>query len=562
MLTWVPRSTASDRGFGVARHPRRSGGGYVKPFAGTAQTPRTVRSIPPMLDRRLPYGARVIAPLALLVTLLLLLAGCGGSDSTPASSAEGPDPATLAPAGAAAYGEAVVGPSGEMKDDVVAAARKVFQVDDPGAELRRLLDESSTTGWRYERDIEPWLGQCIGGFLTLPRDGSNDPDWAVALAIADHDAFDAALPRLRRGDRHDVGSYRGVSYDKGEDSYSAQVGDFYVGGNLAGLRAAIDASRGDSLADASRYTDAVDAVPDDALAFLYADPKAIDAALDDAPSASRMARRAFARYRDADPVVASVTANADEIVIEGSGETQLEEADASDAEVSVGQLPGDAWLALATPPLGPIVRAALDGAGVHDEAAAQVRANLGLDLDRDLLEPLGGLGVFARGESPLDIGGGALLQLTDAAAAQRLLTRIQTIVAAGANLPTRPASAGGARGFQVQIPQSPQPIVVLAKGDRLAAGYAASSAEDLLDPQQRFDESSDGKAAIDTLGDGYDPSLVLIVPPVAGLLRSLDQLEVADFSSVIPYVEAYRSLAIGTKRDGDRTTVRIVAALR
>ena len=28
--------------------------------------------------------------------------------------------------------------------------------------------------------------------------------------------------------------------------------------------------------------------------------------------------------------------------------------------------------------------------------------------------------------------------------------------------------------FDVQVPQSPQPIVVLAKGDKLAAGYAAS----------------------------------------------------------------------------------------
>jgi hypothetical protein len=199
---------------------------------------------------------------------------------------------------------------------------------------------------------------------------------------------------------------------------------------------------------------------------------------------------------------------------------------------------------------------------VHDQAAAQVRANIGLDLDRDLLEPLGGLGLFVRGESPLDIGASALLPMTDAAAAQRLLTRIQAIVGAGLGVPVRPLAASGARGFQVQIPQSPQPIVVLAKGDRLVVGYAASSAQDLLDPQQRFDDSSDGKAAIDTLGDGYTPTFVLIVPPLARLLRSLDQIEVADLSSVLPYVDAYRSLAIGTKRDGDRTSVRIVAALR
>jgi hypothetical protein len=185
-----------------------------------------------------------------------------------------------------------------------------------------------------------------------------------------------------------------------------------------------------------------------------------------------------------------------------------------------------------------------------------------LDLDRDLLDPLGGLGLFMRGTSLLDMGGGALLQMTTAAAAQRLLTQIEAIVGGGAGITTHPVAVSGARGFQLQLPQSPQPIVVLAKGDKLAAGYAASSAQDLLDPQERFDESSDGKAAVATIGDGYTPSFVLIVPPLAGLLRSLDQLDVADLSSVLPYMNAIRSLAIGTKRDGDRVTVRLVAALR
>jgi hypothetical protein len=514
--------------------------------------------------RRPPHGAHLLALVALLIALIA--AGCGASDST-SSSSNGPDPATVVPAKAALYGQAIVRPDGDMEVGVLAAARKVLRVEDPGAELSRLLDRvGDDGGTSYSRDVEPWLGPTVGGFLLMPTGTSGDPDWAIAFAIADRDAFDDALPRLRRDGQHEAGAYRGIAYDQDDedDTYSAAVGDFYVGGTLAGLRAAIDASMGSSLAEASAFADAVGAIPDDALAFVYADPKAIVAAAGDLEDAPASARRALARFADADPVTASLTATADEIAIEASGGAEVTETfdSDSDAEVTVGQLPGDSWLALATPPLGPIIRNALAGAGVHDEAAAQVQQGVGLDLDRDLLEPLGGLGVFVRGASPLDIGGGALLQMTDAAAAQRLLTRIQAIVGAGLGVPVRPLAVSGARGFQVQIPQSPQPIAVLAKGDRLAAGYAASSAQDLLDPQQRFDDSSDGKAAIDTLGDGYTPSFVLIVPPLAGLLRSLDQLEVADLSSVLPYVDAYRSLAIGTKRDGDRTSVRIVAALR
>jgi len=118
-----------------------------------------------------------------------------------------------------------------------------------------------------------------------------------------------------------------------------------------------------------------------------------------------------------------------------------------------------------------------------------------------------------------------------------------------------------AGGFELQAGRLPQPIVVRAQGDRIAVGYGSASASDLLAPKQRFGQSSAGKAAIATLGDGYTPALVLIAPPIVGFLRSLDELQVAKLSPVLPYLSAYRSLAVGTKRDGERTSVRIVAAL-
>lgn len=525
-----------------------------------------------MQARRSPLGSRVLALLAALVATfaLLVVAGCGGSGDEASSSDAAPDPATLAPAGAAVYGEVTVRPSGDMKDDVVAAARKVLRVQDPGAELRRLLDQDSGPGEvLFSRDIEPWLGERVGGFFLMPAKPSDDADGALVFAVRDRDALEDAIPRLRRDGQRRAGTYRGVEYDKDieeSDTYAAPVGDFYVLGTLRGLRAAIDVSKdGDGIAETARFEDATGDVPADALAFFYVDPRALAETLESAPNVPRAAERTLARLADSAPVTGHITATADEIAFEATADDQLfgeaVETD-SEAEVSVGQLPGDSWLALATPPLGRTIRQALDGAGLLEMASAQVRAELGFDLDRDLLRPLGALGLFARGTNPLDIGGGALLQMTDAAAAERLLTRIQAIVGAATGSPTRSVELAGARGFEVQIPQSPQPIVVLAKGDRIAAGYAASSARDLLDPAQRFDESSGGKAAIATLGDGYTPSVVVLVSPLADLLGALDELEVADLSKVLPYVRPYRSLAIGTKHDGDRATTRVVAALR
>jgi hypothetical protein len=520
-----------------------------------------------MLDRRLPRGARVHAPIALFATLLLVVAGCGGESSN-SSAPDGPNPATVVPADAAVYAQAIVRPSGELKAGVVAAARKVLRVQDPGAELESLIDkglaDSSIPGPpSFARDVEPWLGDRAAVFV-LPDRGDKPVAGFVAV-VSDRGALERELRRLRdAGTLHSGGRDSGVSYDVTRDDEAVGVVDDFVvfASSLDAFRAVVSASSGESLADASRYTDATGDVPDDALAFVYADPKALIEAAGSLPDVPAQLRATLQRLAEGGAAVASLTANADQIVVEGSASSKLLDTESSDAQVSVGQLPGDAWLALATPPIGPLVKNALDAAGVHDQAAEQVRGKLGLDLDRDLLDTLGGLGLFVRGEGPLDLGGGVLLQMTSAAAAQRLLTRVEAIVGAAAGVPTRPLAVDGARGFQLEIPQSPQPIVVLAKDDRIAAGYAASSAEDLLDPQQRFDESSSGKAAIDTLGDGYTPSLVLIVPPLAALLRALDELEVADLSAVLPYLNAYRSLAIGTKRDGDRTSVRIVAALR
>jgi hypothetical protein len=524
-----------------------------------------------MLRRRLPHGTRLLALLALLAALVV--AGCGGDDET--TSGAGPDPATVVPADAFLYGEVVVRPTGEVEEGARAALRKTFRVEDPGAELHRLIDESlaeSGEDMTYADNVEPWLGERAGGFLQLsPAGFDEEPEGAIAVAVTDRDALEDELERQRdSGELRSGGTYEGVAYDLDGESGdpNALVGDlFVIASSIESFRAAVDASRGESLADASRYEDALDAVGDDALAFLYVDPQTIAGALRAAEGLDPQVRRALgsSQLAEADPVVASLTANADEIALEATVDSALA-GDAleagGDAAVTVGELPGDAWLALATPPLGPAIRQALDVTGVLGQARAQLRRGSGLDLDRDLLDVLGGLGVFIRGSSLLAVGGGALLRTTSEAGARRLVTMLEAVVGASGLGPTRPLSAGGARGFQLAIPQAPQPIVVLAKGAEIAAGYSASSAQDLLDPQQRFDESSDGSAAIATLGEGFEPSFVLIVPPVSDLLRSLDQLQVADLSEVIPYVNAYRSLAVGTRRDGDETTVRAVAALR
>jgi hypothetical protein len=511
--------------------------------------------------RRLPLG------LCALAFVALVLAGCGGSGAGGNPAARGPDPATLAPADAAGYAEVVVRPEGASASGALAAARKVSRVQDPGAALVRLIDKAGRRGESYTRDVEPWLGSRVGGFLTIPAGGKGDPDGCLIAASRDRNALQAEIARQRSdGSTHAGGSYRGVAYDLDEQGASpvAAVGDFLVlCSSPRAFDAAVDTAKGaGSLAGSKRFMDAVGSLDADRLAFFYADPHEIASQVRSIGGVDAKVRALLdsPHVADAAPITLELTARADQIAVQLAAGTSLlgSQATAPGDGISLGALPGDAWLAAATPPLGPLIGSLLDSAGVHARATAQVRSALGLDLDRDLLDPLGGLALFARGTTPLDIGGGALLQMRDARSAQLLLTRIQAIAG---------AAGGGALhsvpgGFELQVAASPQPIVLLAKGDKIAAGYAASSARDLLAPQQRFDASSAGKAALASLGDGYTPSLVLIVPPIASLLSSLGEIGVANLSPALPYLRAYRSLAAGTKRNGDRTLVRIVAALR
>ncbi|ADB50206.1 DUF3352 domain-containing protein [Conexibacter woesei] len=519
---------------------------------------------PPQPRRAARLRSTALAVLLLLAALLF--AACGSEDEQ--QSAAGP--ATVVPPSAALYGEALVRPGGDVGEGVRTAIRRVARIDDPGAELVRSLDEEFAEGagsYSYASDIEPWLGDTIGGFL-LAGSGADleHPDGAFVVAVRDRDAAEKLLDRTRAdGDSRRGGTIDGVSYDvdEQEELAIALVGDFMVVGTLPGLRAAVAASRGESLADSARFTDAVDALDPDRLAWAWIDPRPllplVLAEQDEVdPELTRLLDSDAAR--NAEPATVSLTARADEIVLDVAGDADVLPQQEGEGAVSIRDLPGDAWLALATPPLGALISRSIRQSGQYDTAARAIREVAGLDLDRDLLGWLGGVAAFVRGTSPLDLGGGLVLGSSDAAASQRLVSRLERIVG-NMGLPTAPTTGAG-DGFQVRIPQLPQPIVVLAEGDRVAIALGLASARDALDPSESFADGEPGKSAIASLGDGFEPSLVLVFDPLLNLLGSLGLDSDPDFRSALPYLGAYRSLAAGTKYEDDRVELRIVAALQ
>jgi hypothetical protein len=517
---------------------------------------------------------RRLRPLAAAIPLLLatvVLAACG-SDTKPQASAPTDGPATIVPPSAIVYGEVLVRPSGDVEQGVVTAARRMLRVVDPGRALRRLFDaESDGQRGTFTSEIDPWLGDTVGGFLLIETAaGAESPDGAVIAAVRDRAAAEQAIDRLRdEGDLSRGGTYEGVTYDvdRRDDSWTGIVGDFVVVGTAEGFRAAVVASKGRSLAEEDRFTRNVDALADDRLAWAYVEPRGITQLLSEQSQLDPEFERALdgqqqqlERALGSVPITASLTARADEVVFDVSSSSAELPQPGGDGAVSLGELPGDAWAALATPVLGELIGRSLRQSGQYDEAARAVRGAAALDLDRDLLGWLGGVAAFVRGSSPLDLGGGIVIGSGDPAASQRFVARLERF-AGNAGLPTTPTTGAG-RGFQLKIPQLPQPLVVLAQDDKVVLGLGMASARDALKPDEALADTEPGKSAIAALGDGFEPSFVLVPEPLIILLRAVGLDNDPDFRSALPYLTAYRSIVAGSKNEDGRTTGRLTLSLQ
>jgi hypothetical protein len=523
-----------------------------------------------MLSSHLRFRPRR-RPVAAALPLLLVtcaLAACGSDDEQKAA-APSDGPATLVPSNAIAYGEVLVRPEGEVEEGVTTAARRMLRVADPGRELRRLLDEAFEEEDRafFSNEIDPFLGDTIGGFLLIDSAAqAESPDGAVIVEVRDRAAAERALERDADPDDRRA-TYEGVEYtvDATDGSAYGFVEEHLIGGTEEGFRATVAASKGRSLADEERFTNAADSLPEDRLAWGYAEPRTIvelireGAATDpDLQGALDGQQEQLLRAFGDEPITMALTARADQVVFEfASGSAELP---AGGGAISLGELPGEAWAAVAAPLEGEMIAEQLRQAGVYDMAAREIRNTLGLDLDADLLGWLDGVGGFVGGTSLVDAAAGILLGSSDEAGTERAVDGIERF-ARRSGLPTTPTTGGG-HGFQLRFPQIPQPLAMLAEGDKLAIGLGVASAREAIDPEESLADTEPGKSAIESLGDGYEPAFLLVPRPLMTLLEGFGLDQEPEFDEVRSYVSAYRSIVAGSKQEGDRTSGKIVLNLQ
>src|SRR5688572_18449908 len=260
--------------------------------------------------------------------------------------------------------------------------------------------------------------------------------------------------------------------------------------------------------------------------------------------------RSLASGGELPQVAAALMANGDRLELE----MQAGEMLPAQSTPLLQELPGDSWAAFGAGDVGATVRDAIDRVGGALGSVAvrgQLRSELGLDLDRDLLDWIGHTGFFVRGTTPETVDGGLVIQPTDDRRTSDAFGRIVGALQHASGAAARPVEIAGAeQAFAIDADGSPRPIVLARGAGLVVATSGAAAAEAALGKDDRLGDTDLYAEAMELAG--MEPSLLVSVPQMLELKG--DDLGAEDRR----LSAAYTVMAVGIAEN----TARVVAGLR
>jgi Protein of unknown function (DUF3352) len=499
---------------------------------------------------------KLLITIACLSATALPVAACGNSDEAASGAAE------LAPAGAAFYGEATLKPEGEQKEAVDALLAKFpggGQADDKLSELIEKGLRESNAGITFRDDIEPWLGDEAGLFASGLGPGGQIRASAALIATDDEDEAQDALEKSAEG-KITHRTYNDVEYmvdeSQGEADAAAVFDGFVVLGNEAGVKAAIDASKGDSrLSDNENFKNATGNAAPDRLGLIYFNSPVLASTVE---QSGMPLPESFKRFLE-EPFVATLDADADGVLFEATIPEEIGKALTFFGQGSeiLTDVPADSWLALGQTDFGKLldfyIEAFAGAAGGRDAIAQQFRAATGLELQRDVIDWMGDFGVFVRGTSLPTLDGALVIETSDQAASGRFIAALARLAKTQGqgDVQIEPLSApGGGEGFTATGSDLPKPAHVFQRDGRVVFAYGDAAAKDAVDAPDKLGDSPEFTATRDSLGD-YDVSFYLVMQPILQLAESAGAGNDADYQEAKPYLDAISALVGGTSGDGE-----------
>jgi hypothetical protein len=519
---------------------------------------------------KIRYAIPVLAAI-----VALLIAGCGGGGDGGRSSG-GSELANLASPGSLVFVEGQLQPKGELKQNVDSVAKSFTGGDALGQFVISELESSARQDGEsldFAKEVEPWLGEkggvafehLEGGELSEPLIMIQSVNSATAQAFIDK--------RTKQGKQPSKNvSYEGVEFKVGgpEDNAAGLIGETVVlAQSEKEFKAAVDASKGESLGGEDRFQNAIANASNGSFADIYVDIGGIIDQSENGETAEQAkdVLQATGIEPDEATAVASVIPQSNQIVVDLSSELNGEKAPAGDASKLLGSLPASSFSAVSFSEFGKQLEEAIDNLdeeGVPpDLEPGELKDTLsaaGIDLDK-IAASLEEGAVFAEGNSR-DSLGGAMVVTSKSSEAADAIASFGTLLR-GARVPGVTVVSGKASGFSISSSNlGGKPIVIVAKGDRIAIGYGLAPALAVLNGGSGATLSSTPgyKSAVSALGK--TPISAYVDGPAAlGLAESLVPRSKTDFWEAVPYLKKITYIGIGRGSDDEVATAKLIAGI-
>jgi hypothetical protein len=515
---------------------------------------------------------RLVLPALFAVIAALFAVGCGGGDDEASGDA---DPASLAPPRAPLFIDFTVRPEGATKTNIEALAKKLAGIDDLGDLIVTELEKDASEegeGFDYEKEVEPWLGEQ-GGLFLLEYEGDDFKGYGAAVQATDEDAARDFVDKQLEADEETFkeGSYEGVDFKVQEDETTMGVFDglVVIAEDEAIFKSMVEASDGESLGDEDTYTSAVADVPDESAADVYVD---IGALIEESGEGIDSETKLFLDSAGIEPneatAVASLVPGTYQVEIDLTTNLSGDNPPSGDASELLGSLPADSVAAFASAEFGKRFNEGIDQIdkeGIPGEVPPnrlkKTLKQAGIDLEA-IAGSIGDVGLFVQGSSESNLGGALVLTTEDANEAKNTVSNIGLFLRS-AGTPGVTAINGKASGFSIRSAElGSQPVVVVAKGSRIAIGYGLAAAMAGFDQAGRtLADSAAYKEAVSALG-GTPITAFADGSAALKLASSLVPPGEEEFEEAKQYLQKVDYLAIGSEASEDLATAKLILGVK
>jgi len=516
---------------------------------------------------KIRYAIPVLALIA-----ALLMAGCGSSSD---GSSTGSDLAELASPGSLVFVEGQLRPKGVLKQNVDAVAERLTGEASLGDFVISELESSAREDgepFDFASEVEPWLGERGGVAFERLVDGElSEP--LIAIETTDAAATQSFVDKRTKQskDPSKGASYAGVDFKVGgsEDNAVGVIGDALVlADSEKEFKAAVDASQGDSLGGEDRFQETVDAASDGSFADVYVDVGGI---IEQSEDGIDEQTQEVLQSAGIDPneatAVASLIPRSDQIEVELSSDLGGEKAPSGDASELLGSMPADALAAFSFSEFSDQLEEAIDSLDengsppdLKPNELKSTAEQAGLDLNK-IAASLEDGAVFVEGNDQSSLGGAMVVTASSSEAADAI-TSLGALLR-GARVPGVTAVSGKASGFSIRSDElGSKPAVVIAKGDRIAAGYGLAPALAGLNSASGATLSGTAgyKAAVTALGETPISAYV----DGAAALRLAETLvprSKTDFWEAVPYLKKISYIGLGAGNSDGLATATLIAGI-